>query len=70
MKIGILENDKLYIEYNPDIGGSIFKFQAKLHNQKYDIFRRFNKRVGKAKSLLIFVEILFVNTLRNFLGVI
>ena len=50
MKIGILENDKLYIEYNPDIGGSIFKFQAKLHNQKYDIFRRFNKRNIKKYS--------------------
>ena len=30
MQLGILENDKLYLEYCPDVGGSIFKFQAKV----------------------------------------
>ena len=50
MKNGILENDKLYLEYNSNIGGSIFKFQAKLNDQKYDIFRRFNKRNIKKYS--------------------
>ena len=44
MKLGILENKKFYLEYNPKIGGSIFKFQGKLNNRKLDIFRSFNKK--------------------------
>ena len=39
-----LENNHLYLEYNPDVGGSIFKFQVKINNKKYDVFRSYNKR--------------------------
>ena len=51
MQLGVLENDKLYLEYCPDVGGSIFKFQAKVKDNKIDIFRGFNKRkIGKYSS--------------------
>ena len=44
MKLGTLENNYLYLEYCPNIGGSIFKFQAKSNNKNLDIFRSFNKK--------------------------
>ncbi len=51
MQLGVLENDKLYLEYCPDVGGSIFKFQAKVKDNKIDIFRGFKKRkIGKYSS--------------------
>ena len=34
MKLGTLENNYLYLEYCPNIGDSIFKFQAKSNNKK------------------------------------
>ena len=37
MQLGILENNNLYLEYCPDVGGSIFKFQAKVKDNKIDI---------------------------------
>ena len=50
MTIDFIENNNLYLEYNPNIGGSIFKFQAKINNKKYNIFRSYNKRATKKYS--------------------
>ena len=52
MTIDFIENNNLYLEYNPNIGGSIFKFQAKINNKKYNIFRSYNKRQTKNIALI------------------
>ena len=56
MKLGTLENNYLYLEYCPKIGGSIFKFQAKFNNKNLDIFRSFNKK-KKVNIVHIFQDI-------------
>ena len=45
MKNGILENDKLYLEYNSNIGGSIFKFQAKNYQNIYYNFNTIKSKI-------------------------
>ncbi len=50
MKIGVIKNKYLHLEYSPDIGGSIFKFQAIKNKKKIDIFRRFKKKEIKKYS--------------------
>ena len=51
-KTKIIENKYLYLEYAPEIGGSILKFQYKSHLNNKDIFRPFaNKRIDKYSAI-------------------
>ena len=52
MQLGILENDKLYLEYCPDVGGSIFKFQAKVKDNKIIECKYLDQ--SRAKDLIVF----------------
>ena len=66
MKLGTLENNYLYLEYCPSIGGSIFKFQAKSNNKNLDIFRSFNKK--KVNIVHIFQDIFLLFLTLGLLG--
>ena len=67
MKLGTLENNYLYLEYCPNIGGSIFKFQAKSNNKNLDIFRSFNKK-KKVNIVHIFQDIFLLFLTLGLLG--
>jgi len=51
-KIIVLQNNSLYVEINPKLGGSIVNFSLKKDNSKISIFRKTSKKIKNIKQIL------------------